>query len=108
MAETKVTAQKGTAEVSAQEATDLSLYKTAGSDADLPAGQRRNRKSQPIDKDGVILQQGDIVDVNIANMGSMTVLGNARGIGWVLCAYKMGNIKCVGTWPMGLLTRRSR
>lgn len=94
--------------VSSQEAADLSVYKTVGNDSDLPANQRRSRKGAVVDKDGMILQQGDIVDVNIANMGSMTVLGHARGVGWVLCAYKMGSLKCVGTWPVGLLVRRGQ
>lgn len=75
-----------------------------GSDADLPANQKRNRGAAVADKLGVVFAPGDVALAK--DMGEVRVLGHGRGIGWVLVCWKDGTNLCVGTFPVSALTKK--
>lgn len=87
-------------EPDATEQTAIVAAASTGTDADLPARDRRSRPDPLVDARGAALVAGDVVRVGRGDIGRARVIGHARGRGWILLAWVEGTVRSFGTVPV--------
>jgi hypothetical protein len=84
--------------------TDVKTAVDAVPDTKYPPSEKRSRPGPVVDKDGMSLVAGDVV--NIPQWGEAKVIGHGIGVGNILLAYVYDGILAVGTFPVSYLMKK--